>query len=183
MKKRIGTLLALVLAIVLPFAGCGGGGGSSSSDVDDLIGTWVWSKLVVKGITLDDSDQGFHSGGSTTITPTMEGLNIRMTVTFNEDKSFVATTNGTGPGADPVANVTRGTWSVSGDVLTITASSEGESGFGSGVFSVSGSTLTIALSNDQLLDILSDNQADLSQLTAEQQTLLRGLSGTMEFTR
>lgn len=182
MKKRISTFLALALAFALPFSGCSSSSGGSS-DVEDLIGTWVWSKLVVKGITLDNSPQGYHSGGSTTITPTMEGMNIRMTVTFNEDKTFVSTTNGTGPGADPVGNVTRGTWSVSGDILTITASSEGQSGIGSGVFSVSGSTLTIALSNQQLLQMLNANNADLSQLTPEQQSLLRSLSGTMEFTR
>lgn len=184
MVKRMARYSAVLLAFAVLLAGCSGGDDEKGQDA--LLGRWNWSKLVVRGVTVNFTNLNMTPGGSTTLTPAILsqlGVNGSLTMTFNADNTVTGSVNATIPDEPPVSQTGSGTWSVSGDELTVRFSLQGNNIILRGDYNVSGSRLTIALSNAQLLDLLDLNGADLSQLTPDQQNLLRSLSGEIEFVR
>lgn len=184
MRKHVAKYSAILAAFAVLATGCSGG---DEADTDALIGRWSWSKLVVNGVTWSPNNpEVFTPGGSTTITPatvTQLGATVNVAVVFNEDKTVDGSVNATVPGFGSIAESGQGTWSVSGDKLTVRFTNAGQNFTLAGVYSVSGSRLTIAMSNQQLLELLDVNDLDLSELTPAQRDLVRTLSGTVEFTR
>lgn len=184
MSRRMTRYSAVLIAFAMLFAGCSGGDDKAQ---DELLGRWTWSKLIVRGVTVNFADpENSTPGGTTTVTPAFLaqlGITANLTATFNADGTASASVNATIPGFAPVAQTINGTWSVSGNELRVRFAYQGRTINLAGDFEVSGSRLTISLSNAQLLELLDVNGADLSELTPDQQDLVRGLSGEIEFVR
>lgn len=175
---------ALFLAAAVGIVGCKSKDGDETSK---LIGLWNWSSLVINGMTLDfTSPELIRAGGSTTITPAFLqsfGVTVSLSLEFEEDNTATGSVNARIPGRAPFVQTLSGTWSVSGDQMTVQASYEGQTYRLAGTWAVSGTTLTLAMTNRQLRDFLEDNGVDLATLAPQYKTLIEGLSGSVEFTR
>lgn len=111
------TLAALGLAMLLAACGGGGSGGGGTQLASELYGTWdMVEEEALATIT--------PCPGEITISPTSSVSCGTTAVSFNADASYVSvdTTDELG---NPFNERTEGTWSVSGNMLTITATMEG----------------------------------------------------------
>lgn len=185
MRKRLVGLTAVVIALALSMTACE----SSKSGQDALVGNWTWSSLVLKGVTWSPLNPSVITpGGSTVITPGLiqqfdPNSRISVTLTFNSDKTVVASANATIPGQPAVNQSASGTWSAAGDQLTINFRSGGTLNSTTLIYDASGSKLTLELTNQQFRQLLTANNVNLSSLTPAQQNMVLGLSATAEFTK
>lgn len=113
------TLAALGSAMVL--ASCGGGGGNSGGDgtslASDLYGTWQQVEIQVLA-TIQTCP------GEIDIPPTQSVSCFTTVVSFNADGTYVSV-DSTDELGNPFNERTEGTWSTSGNTLTITETMRG----------------------------------------------------------
>jgi hypothetical protein len=106
------ALAALALCLIVVLAGCGGGGsgaGNGGGNADPLVGAWRITRLAGDGDSV-------ACPGSLSLSNTIDGFcGPNDVVRFNADGTFLALTR------DEFQNVYEaGTWSRSGDTLTVT---------------------------------------------------------------
>jgi len=112
--------LGLVAAMTLFFTGCGGSDGDSNSGGgNSIVGTWRMVSVTEEGVTFSAEDMG-----------------VTMVLTINANGTW-AWSETWGDEVD----AEQGTWSTSGNQLTITTTGESESE--TMTFGVNGNTLTI----------------------------------------
>lgn len=132
MKLRTLAVIAIGLALIV---GCGGGG---SGTTYGLPGSWVFAKV----------DTTSPYTGTITLTSAM-GI-ITGTITFNENGTFTASGN-----YNTDSGSINGTWSASGSTLTLTAEGDTQSVS----YSISGSVLTMSASEEGVSYIAEFNRA------------------------
>jgi hypothetical protein len=119
-------ILSLLLIVMLTLTGCGKNDNPSSSEGDNLVGTWVLTKIILTSM------------GNMELNPQQVGLSG--TITLKSDRTFSATfSDADGPSTD------SGTWSVSSGKISLKSSS-GETQVWP--FGISGNKLTIETNLD-----------------------------------
>lgn len=192
-SKYISAICACAVGTALFISGCGGSDDEGSSGAS-LVGTWTWESATINGITVNMANPAASTaGGSTVITPAsvaqlaatqgLTGVNITVTVTLNADGTVSGTLNATAPGETPEVLTVGGSYTTSGDTITLTLGYNGQSASGTGTYTVSSDSLTLNMSNAQILQILGANAGAMGSLSAEEQALLRGMSGSLSFSR
>jgi len=145
------ALFALGLAVLLAACGGGGSGGGSMRLASDLVGTWDSVEVEAMGMIQS-------CPGETVVSPT-ESVSCGTTaVSFNADGTYVAvdTTDELG---NPFNERTEGTWSVSGNMLTITETMQGPDAANLVPISpLDPITLTWSISANRLTTTLNDPQ-------------------------
>jgi len=169
--------------------GCGGSD-DSSGDGASVVGTWTWSKLTVNGITVNTANPAASTvGGSTEITPAWvtalaaqqgtAGVSVSVVVTINADGTVSGTGTMTAAGQAPVSQALTGTWTTSGDTLSMTI----QGYTAAGTYTVTDNKLTVNMSNAQILAFVGAYSGQIGGVPAEYQALVDSLSGSIEFTR
>lgn len=183
-RLRLG-LSALAVALVLLGSGCD----NKKSSEENLIGTWTWSKLTLKGVTWSAlNPSSITPGGTTVITPALfqqfdPNFRLVIALTFNKDKSAVVTLDATIPGQPAQHQSLTGTWSTSGDKLTVSYYDGSRTSTVTFVYEVSSSLLTVEITNQEFRRLLTESGADLSSLTPAMRDIVNGLSATIELTK
>ncbi len=118
---KISKILSLLLIALLILTGCSKDDNPSSSEGDNLVGTWVLTKIILTSL------------GNTELNPQQVGFSG--TIIMRSDRTFSATfTDANGPRTD------TGTWSVSNGKISMKSSS-GETQVWP--FGITGNKLTI----------------------------------------
>ncbi len=114
-------ILSLLLIALMILTGCSKDDNPTSSDGDNLVGTWVLTKIILTSL------------GNTELSPSQAGFSA--TIIMRSDRTFTATySDSDGPSTD------SGTWSVADGKLTM-KSSTGETQVWP--FGLSGNKLTV----------------------------------------
>lgn len=145
MKKVLKTVaVALCTALTLGLVGC------QPDNEDLIIGSWQVEKQVY---TMSD---GTHSQTETeTMEPGETGV-----ITFNKDLSFVATTTWVEDG-ETTSESDRGTYSISGDLLTMVSTYSWENEDGEWQSDVETMTFTIkSLDKKEMVLVLSETETE-----------------------
>lgn len=112
---RVGTVLSALVLLMPGASGCNGGDGSQ--DPQNLIGTW-------RTATLHVLSQTTSCPGEIQLTEDISVSCATETLTLQEEGSLVQVQT-TDEYGDPYDWRTEGTWSTSGDILTVTLTEEG----------------------------------------------------------
>jgi hypothetical protein len=208
-RKGLVASLAVVLVVSLFTVGCESDSDSGSSDGGSLTGTWDWKSIKIDGLTIPSDAAGIQAvvtggaiptGGSTTIDMAfIQGLagelggqadgSVTVTLSADMSMSITYTLTATMPGEAPISesDTVTGTYSVSGNTLTVTMNVEGTEESVSIEYSVNGNTLTLNVTNAKILeaiDLAGDNGIDASDsVTPDQLAILESLSGEILFSR
>ena len=122
--RKSKSFIVILLIVILFVLSCDDDS-PSKPNASDLIGTWVLTKMTVGGNEYNPVEMGFS-----------------VTIIFNSDGTFQSTEI---DGEE--TTVDTGTWSTSGNTLTITSTEDGVTI--SGPYSVAGNKLTITITDEE----------------------------------
>jgi len=138
---RTGLFAILLVATTLLLAiGCSEDDGITSPDISELFGTWAQSAVTINGVAADLADVfdwsettvGVHITFNTDSTYSVNEFDASDstlyfesgTITIDGSHIIVTTTSENGTAVTPYVS-TDGTWAVTGDSLTVSATVEG----------------------------------------------------------